>query len=126
MNSIKLWIAILAIVSFAAGAGTGVWITARSLKSEAPAGAFGDYEELLARRFALSPERRKCLNAVLEAYRRDVDGIKDRYAAESMSAMEPELRERGQYYRTMVQERVVPAAQRAEFERLAQLLPSNR
>lgn len=126
MNNVRLWIAILAIVSFAAGAGAGVWLTARSLKTEAPTGAFGDYEELLARRFSLSPERRKCLNAVLEAYQRDIDVIKDRYAADSMSAMEPELRERGQYYRDLLRTKVLPESQRAEFERLAHQLPSTR
>ncbi len=126
MTNLKLWIAILALISFAAGAGSGIWITARTLKNEAPAGAFGDYEELLARRFSLSPDRRRCLHAVLDAYRRDIDEIKDRHAAESMSAMEPELRERGQYYRGLLQQKVLPESQRAEFERLANQLPTTR
>jgi hypothetical protein len=119
VNDLRLWIALLVVTAFAAGAGTGVWGTARVLKKAAPEGPFATYEAMLASRFELDPERARLLHSVLEAYRRDVEEIKSRREAESMVAMEPELRERGRYYRALIHEKVLPEERRAEFERLA-------
>lgn len=119
MKDLRAWIVVLAVIAFAAGTGFGVWITARKLGREAPAGPFASYEELLAQRFELSPERRRLLHSVLDAYAKDVEEIKDRRAAESMSAMEPELIERGRYYRRLIHTKVLPETRRAEFDELA-------
>jgi uncharacterized membrane protein len=120
VRALRVWIVVLTVIAFAAGAGFGVWITARTLKSDAPpAGPFASYEELLAQRFELSPERRHLLHSVLDAYGKDIDEIKDRRAAESMSAMEPELMERGRYYRRLIHTKVLPENRRAEFDELA-------
>lgn len=120
MRDLRAWIVVLVVIAFAAGAGFGVWITARELGREAaPAGPFSAYEELLAERFELSPERRRLLHSVLDAYAKDVEEIKDRRAAESMSAMEPELIERGRYYRRLIHTKVLPETRRAEFDELA-------
>jgi len=119
VNDLRVWIGILALTAFAAGAGVGVWATARTFEAETPSGPFADYEALLCQRFELPPERKKLLHSVLDAYRRDMDEIRGRGEAESMKAMEPELRERGRYYRNLIQDKVLPENQRADFERLA-------
>lgn len=119
MRDLRIWALILALTSFAAGVGAGVWATARRFQPELPEGPFADYEALLAERFQLQPERRRLLHSVLDAYRRDIEAIRGRTEAQSMSAMEPELRERGRYYRNLIQDKVLPETQRADFERLA-------
>lgn len=119
MKDLRLWIGLLALTAFAAGAGTGVWGAARVLKKSAPEGPFVAYQSMLVDQFDLDPERTRLLHSVLDAYRRDIEEIRNRREAESMVAMEPELRERGRYYRSLIHEKVLPEAQRAEFERLA-------
>jgi len=119
------WIAVLAIACLAAGAGGGV-LAARSLAPrEAPAraGTFAEYETLMAGQFALSTDRREALRAVLASYEADLARIKDRHMADYMSSIEPELRERGRFYRDLVRDRVLPEGQRAEFDRLSLGLP---
>lgn len=126
MNDLRLWVLVLALTSFAAGAGLGVWGTASRLSGEPPRSTFADYEQLLAQRFELSPERRKLLSHVLESYEQDIREIQDRRSAELMSSMEPELAERGRYYRSLIQDNVLPERQRAEFAHLAHPSPSHR
>jgi hypothetical protein len=114
-------IALLAIACLAAGAGGGV-LAARSLAPrEVPVreGTFADYEARLAQTFELSAERRDALHAVLASYESDLARIKDRHMADYLSSIEPELRERGRFYRELVRDRVLPEAHRAEFERMA-------
>lgn len=119
------WIVVMSLSSLLAGAGAGV-LVARSLAARDVApreGAFADYEALMARTFELSPDRREVLHAVLANYEADLAGIKDRHMADYMSSIEPELRERGRFYRELVRERVLPDARRAEFDRLDAGLP---
>jgi hypothetical protein len=119
VKDLRIWTAILALTTFAAGIGVGVWVAARRFQAEPPKSMFTDYEERLAAEFELTPERRRLLHSVLDAYRRDIEEIRGRAESQSMSAMEPELTERGRYYRNLIQDRVLPENQRAEFERLA-------
>jgi len=120
-TSLRLWIAVMAVACLAAGAGGGV-LAARSLApSEAPRreGTFAEYEARMAEEFALSPERREVLHAVLASYAAELAGIKDTHMADYMSSIEPELRERGRYYRGLVRDRVLPEDQRAAFDRMS-------
>lgn len=119
MNDLRLWAVVLALTAFSAGAGLGVWGTANALAADPPRRAFADYEQLLAQRFELSPERRRLLGQVLESYEQDVREIQERRSAELMTRMEPELAERGRYYRALIQDEVLPEPRRAEFARLA-------
>jgi hypothetical protein len=41
-----------------------------------------------------------------------------------MSSIEPELRERGAFYRNLVRDQVLPAERRAEFDRLSRGFPA--
>jgi len=114
-------ITLLAVACLAAGAGGGV-LAARSLaprETPVQGGQFTDYEALLVQTFELSTDRREALHAVLASYESDLARIKDRHMADYLSSIEPELRERGRFYRELVRDRVLPEARRAEFERMA-------
>ena len=116
MSSTRVWVLVLALVTFALGLGTGFLISARSIRPTPERGPFADYRELLVSTFDLSERRADALAEVLAAYEKDIEEIKDRHMAGYMSAMEPELRERGRYYRDLIQNRVLPEARRDEFE----------
>lgn len=125
MTNLRLWVLLLALTAFLVGAATGPWV-ARWLFPSARAaeqGPFEQYERALVETFQLGPERRAPLHAILEEYRHDLERIKDRHMADYMSSIEPELRERGRFYRDLVRDRVLPEGQRAEFDRLSLGLP---
>ena len=87
--------------------------------SDATVGPFVEYERALCDRFHLAPERRAPLQAILEDYRRELERIKDRHMADYMSSMEPDLSKLGRAYRELIRDKVLPEAQREEFNRLA-------
>ena len=125
MNNLRLWVVLLALVSFGAGAAAGIWGTAARLKPPAKTGPFEDYRRMLLTTFPLSPERGKHLETVLSAYAREIEGIQARRLADTMSLYGPELEERGRYYRSLIKDRVLPEDQRERFEQLALGLPTN-
>ena len=123
MNNPKLWVLILALVSFAGGVAGGTWFTAHLYREAPTPGVFAEYEQNLARAFELSPERTRLLHVVLANYQKEIDEIKDRHMADFMTAMEPELSSRGRYYRDLIQGRVLPDSQRSRFDLLMQGAP---
>lgn len=125
MNSLRLWVVLLALVSFLAGAAAGVWATAAHLQPAAPAGPFEEYRRMLLASFSLPPERAKHLDTILAAYAKEIEDIKNRRMADTISSMGPELAERGSYYRSLIQDRVLPEDQRERFKSMALGLPTN-
>jgi len=125
VNSTRLWIVLLALVSFGAGAAAGIWATAARLHPAPQVGPFEGYRHMLLETFPMSPERAQHLETVLAAYARDIDGIQSRRVADTMRLYGPELEERGRYYRSLIRDRVLPEDQRERFERLALGLPPN-
>lgn len=121
MNSLRLWVVLLALTAFLAGVATGPWVSAwfAPQARAATAGPFVEYERALCERFQLPPERRIPLQAILDEYRRDLERIKDRHMADYMSSMEPDLSKLGRAYRDEIRDKVLPEHQRAEFNRLA-------
>jgi hypothetical protein len=117
VNSLRLWIVILATVSAAAGFAGGLLLHAALTPQ--PKGPFADYERLMDERFELSPERARLFHTVLASYNQEREAVKDRFLAESMSAMEPELRHVGLKYRDLIRNSVLPPDRREEFDRLA-------
>ncbi|MFN0242667.1 MAG: hypothetical protein ACKVWV_07215 [Planctomycetota bacterium] len=124
MTNLRLWVLVLALVSFGVGLASGTWFAASLLRPTPDRGPFDDYEARLVAEFQLSPERAQLLHVVLANYHKEIEEIKDRHMAAYTSAMEPELAERGRYYRGLIQTRVLPQDQRAKFERLAQGIPA--
>jgi len=125
VNNLRLWVVLLALVSFGAGAAAGIWGTAARLKPPAKTGPFEDYRRMLLATFPLSSERSEHLETVLAAYAREIEGIQARRLADTMSLYGPELEERGRYYRSLIKDRVLPEDQRERFEQLALGLPTN-
>lgn len=119
MTSFRLWITILALVSFTAGIGSGLLVARRLARPEGQRGAFAEYELHLARTFDLSPERQRLLRVVLSSYEREIEEIKDRHMADTMLAMEPELCVKGRDLSNVIRNKVLPDSQRSEFDRLA-------
>jgi hypothetical protein len=128
VTSLRTWGVVRALVTFLAGLASGMWTSALGFHPQAPRGAFADYRELLVETFHLSPEREQALGVVLASYQKEIEEIKDQHMAEYMSAMEPELRSRGRYYRDLIQNRVLPEERRAEFDspKYVQVWPAPR
>lgn len=116
MKSLRLWILVFALVCFAVGLATGLWVSSQSFRPVPERGPFADYGDLLVETFDLAPRRAKALAEVLAAYQQEIEEIKDRHMAGYMSAMEPELREKGRYYRDLIQNQVLPEDQREKFD----------
>ena len=120
MNSIRLWVTVLALVSFLAGSAAGKILTERSTARDADRGALADYEELLVRQFDLSPERRRFLRVLLDHYDQEVTRIRNDHLSSYRSAIEPDLRRLGIEYNQYIRDKVLPPEQRLAFDALAQ------
>jgi len=119
VNNVRVWVAILTLVAFIAGGATGWLLAAGGNRPQPPRGAFSDYQEKFVETFQLSDERAELLRVVLASYAKDIAEIKDRHMADITSGMEPELAEKGRYYRELIHDKVLPENKRAEFDSLA-------
>ncbi|MDP6989889.1 MAG: hypothetical protein QF903_10460 [Planctomycetota bacterium] len=118
MNSIRLWILLLAATSFLGGLAAGALMAERAGAGGEAAGAFPDYHELLVRRFDLGAERERELRHILALYQEAIEETTDRHMAELMSGMEPELAQRGRHYRDLIRNHLLEAGDRVAFDRL--------
>ena len=116
MKSLRLWIVLLALVCFGAGAAAGALATAANLRVPPEDGPFTAYERDLVRTFALSPERAALLHALLAGYERDIERIQSGRMSETLSAMEPELAARGRWYHEQIRDKVLPPGRQTEFD----------
>ena len=116
MKSLRLWIVLLALLSFSAGGAAGALAAAARFRTPPESGPFTAYERHLVRTFGLSDERAQLLRALLAGYERDIDRIKSARMAETLSAMEPELASRGRWYHEQIRDKVLPPGRRAEFD----------
>jgi len=116
VKSLRLWIVLLALVCFGAGAAAGALATAANLRVPPEDGPFTAYERDLVRTFALSPERAALLHALLAGYERDIERIQSGRMSETLSAMEPELAARGRWYHEQIRDKVLPPGKRAQFD----------
>jgi hypothetical protein len=126
--SLRLWVGILTLTAFLAGLACGpfasTWLV--PAKTATDATPFPDYERMLVDTFHLGPDRREPLRTLLGEYRREIERIKDRHMADYMSAMEPELREKGLHYRDLIRNKVLPEPSRPEFDRLCLDVPATQ
>jgi hypothetical protein len=118
VNALRTWIGLLALVCFLAGLASGLLFAEREAAREPQRGPFADYQRLFASHFELDSERRRILAGLLQSYDEDIARIRDRHTAEFLSAMEPELRDRGLRYRNIIRNELLPEDDRAEFDRL--------
>lgn len=120
MTNLRLWVGVLALTAFLAGLACAPFVSSWLLPARTASDAtpFPDYERMLVDTFHLGPERREPLRALLAEYRMEIERIKDRHMADYMSAMEPDLREKGLRYRDLIRNKVLPEPLRPEFDRL--------
>lgn len=116
MNSLRLWIVLLAVLCFAAGGAAGTLFAAAFFRPAPEPGPFTQYERDLAAEFRLSPERTALLHVLTEDYRRQIERIQSSHVADTLSAMEPELARIGRSYRDQIRDKVLPLGKRAEFD----------
>jgi len=116
VKSLRFWIVLLALLSFAAGGAAGTLAAASYFRPAPEPGPFTQYERDLTTTFGLSPERTALLHVLMEDYRRQIERIQSRHVAESLSAMEPELARIGLSYREQIRNNVVPPGKRAQFD----------
>jgi len=118
VNGVRFWIAILMLVSASAGFAGGLLVYGGLDQPQAPEGPFADYEQLMISEFDLSPERARLFQTVLASYKQDRDAVRDRYEAESMSAMAPELARVDATYRDLIRNSVLAPETRPHYDRL--------
>lgn len=120
MKSLRLWISLLALTSFLVGIATGSFLGVRTPKATITTEArpFTDYEQLLADRFRLAPERVDELRHLLANYHTEIERTKDVHMADYMTSMEPELSELARKYRGFIRDHVLPEDGRAAFDQL--------
>ena len=80
--------------------------------------AAGEYGVLMGRSGCGKTTVLKLLAGLLDHYNRDIQEIKDRYAAENHREMEADLRRAGLEYRELLRNRLLPEEQRSKFDRL--------
>lgn len=124
MNQVKAWVIILALVSFGAGLAAGIFWTTQRLRPQVAPGPFDQYRERLITEFDVPADRIGPLTKILAAYEKEIEQIKDRYQVATMAQMEPELADRGRYYRDLIQNSLLQGAQRERFRQLASDLPT--
>ena len=118
MRDSRLWVVLLTVVVFLAGAAAGV-LGERMTEDEAPSGPFEDYALLLEQEFELPPARMEHLRVLLGAYSREVDRVVKGHEAAYRAALEPDLRPIHEEYGGLVRDYVLPQVQRARFDELA-------
>lgn len=112
MNSLRLWIGLLALVAGLCGFAAGR-LTAPAQPAQST-GSFAGYSERMQATFDLSPERVRNLRLLLERYERDLEDLKIR----NLDDLRPELVLLGDTYRDWIRDKVLPANRRMDFDRL--------
>lgn len=120
MNSLRLWIALLAVACFAAGLTAGVFVAeARAEEPRRGGEPFEDYRLAMVERFQLDPERERLFAEVLRTYRQSIEDTRTRLLQEHRPELERELAEIGARYQTYIRDHVLPPDRRQEFDALS-------
>lgn len=120
MNDTRLWVLILALVSFFAGVAGGVTFATGAAEERGP---LADYERQLLATFDLTPERTRALRTVLRVYRREIDRIEREHLAAYRTAIEPDLAALGIVYNGHIRDQVLPRSERVLFDDLSRGSP---
>lgn len=116
MTSLRLWIVLLAAMTFLGGMAAGRWTAAAEVRTADRRGAFEDYARLLEERFQLDGRRARNLRIVLESYERDLERLREERLQAYWSAIEPDLRDLTREYEGYIRDRVLPPDRRGDFD----------
>lgn len=111
MNSLRLWILILASVAFLAGFAGGVLGAERLLPARVEGGPFQDYRERLAQEFQLDEVQERDLRHVMERYHSDLEKLKN----EAVEEFEDRRVDLGRACHERILKYVLTEEQRARF-----------
>lgn len=120
MNSVRLWVVLLALVSALAGLASGLLLAQRLHPRAESSEPQEDYLRMCVETFELSQPRAELLAELLRNYHRELEDLRSRALAESHSEMEPDLRRLGLRYREMIRKYVLPDDR--QRERFAELV----
>ena len=125
MNPLRVWICVLAGTAFCAGLAGGLyWGERRAAASELTGSHSEVYRRMFEEEFALSAERRRLFEQLLERYDEEVEEVRQRALARSVSQLEGDLAALGVRYRDAIRNHVLPSDQQQHFDRLvAQTTP---
>lgn len=112
MKELRLWISLLALVSFLAGGAGGVLVADEILPPPPERGPFADYADHLVAQYDLGPERADYLRLLLREYHRDLEAVR----ARQLEAIETDLVATGDQYQSYIRDYVLPPDQRARFD----------
>ena len=120
MTSVRLWILILSLVSFASGTAIGLLMGGGLREPTVTPGPFADYQGMLVTEFDLSPERSRALGGILWSYHNAVEDLEAEHMSEYMLAIRRDLQELAARYETMIRDHVLPERQRGRFDRMCE------
>lgn len=119
MRDPRLWTVVLAAAWFLSGFGAGHLVASRGADA-APAHA--RYADELCEAFDLQGLRRSALLDLLDQREVQRAEVRRRHEAETLAAMEPDLRRIDLETERTIRNTIIPPSQRAEFDRLARPL----
>jgi len=111
MSSERVWLGLLVLTVFAAGAAAGLLLSFR-LRPVHAGDPFHAYQERMIETFDLDEERQENLRWILHDYQAKVEALKER----NLAAMDAELVEIGRSHRELVRSKVVPERHLGEFD----------
>lgn len=114
---LERWIVTLALVSALAGFAAGRLSARLSAEPLPSAGAFGEFRRAFEAEFQLSPDRRRALASVLDAYQGHLETLQ----ARGLAALGPELARLNQSLTEILRNRVLPESERERFDQLCRV-----
>ena len=121
MKNVRLWIALLALMSFLAGLNAGLSIDAKPRRVVAPSsGPFDEYQADFTRRFQLDQARQRLFAELLRNYAKEIEDARTALLRRNQPELDQTLSEIGHRYRGYIRDHVLPPSQRAEFDALAE------
>ena len=116
---LRAWICVLAGTAFGAGLAGGLYLGELRAASAAPFGSHSEaYRCMFEESFELSPERRRLFEQLLERYDAEVEEVRQRALAASISGVQDDLAALGVRYRDAIRNYVLPDDQQEHFDRL--------
>jgi hypothetical protein len=122
---LRAWICVLALTAFGAGLAGGLYAGELRAAAAVPPGSHSQaYRQMFEETFELSPERRRLFEQLLERYDAEVEEVRQRALAASITGVQEDLAGLGVRYRDAIRNHVLPLDQQEHFDRLvAQTIP---
>jgi hypothetical protein len=119
LQDARVWILLLALVCFAVGVTTGLFLARAGEHAPLSSGGpFEEYRSSFTQRFHLDGRRERLFAELLRNYAKDIEEARTRVLRPNQPELERELVEIGHRYRGLIRDHVLPPEQRAEYDSL--------